>query len=121
MGKALLGALMIVGASTLGGLLGYGTYGYLKDKKRWSSWKAGAATGAIGGVAAAVLTLVGVGASEQTVGQLPSAGPRRDGSGMGLRRNFGRGGCVPPLGRGQIPSFGALVVNRLYGCSACGG
>lgn len=50
-GLLLAGALLI-GGSVLGGLLGYGIYGALRDKG-WSSWKAGATVGLIGGVTTA--------------------------------------------------------------------
>lgn len=45
----LMGAGIILLGSALAGTLGYGTYGYLKETKGMSSWKAGAATGTIGG------------------------------------------------------------------------
>jgi len=48
----LLAGALLVGGSVLGGLLGYGVYGALRDKG-WGPWKAGAMTGLIGGVTAA--------------------------------------------------------------------
>jgi len=38
-----------VGGSAVGGLLGYGIFGSLRDKG-WGPWKAGAATGLLGGL-----------------------------------------------------------------------
>lgn len=99
----IIGALLVIGASSLSGLLSLGTYGHFKDKKRWSSWKAGAASGAITGSLAAVAVLLGYGAGAALsgVGQLtPGRRPRR-----GVK--------------GYAGQFGALVVNKLYGCSAC--
>lgn len=31
---------------------------------------------------------------------MPRGIPKRDGSGMGMRLNMGRGGCNPPMNRG---------------------
>ena len=56
-GTALAG-LLLVGGSTVGGLLGYGIFGSLRDKG-WGPWKAGAATGLLGGLTTACV-LVGM-------------------------------------------------------------
>jgi hypothetical protein len=57
-----MGAFSVAGAATVflgsvaGGMLNYGTYGYLRDKG-WSTWKSGAAVGAISGGLAALAML----------------------------------------------------------------
>jgi len=102
------GSLMVVAASVLTGLLSFGTYGYLKKKKKWSSWKAGAATGAItGAISVAGLVLMGTAASASA------------GLGAVVARPL-----FPDVGlRTRYPSmykqFGAVVVNKLYGCNGC--
>ena len=104
------GPAMILGASVLTGLLSYGTYGYLKDKKKWSSWKAGAATGGITGALSVLgLYLMGAAAGEP-VAALGATGIHKTLPNVGLRKRF------PSMYR----QFGALVVNKLNGCSACG-
>jgi hypothetical protein len=50
------GAATILLGSIAGGMLNYGTYGYLRDKG-WSTWKSGAAVGAISGSLAALAML----------------------------------------------------------------
>ena len=54
-----LAALSIIGGSAVAGLLGYGLYGYYRDKGV-SSWKAGALTGAVGGVMSSIVVLSGI-------------------------------------------------------------
>jgi hypothetical protein len=49
----LAGAATIMLGSVAGGMLNYGTYGYLRDKG-WGTWKSGAAVGAISGGLAAL-------------------------------------------------------------------
>jgi hypothetical protein len=49
-------AATVVAASTISGMLGYGTYGYYRDKGM-STWKAGALTGLVAGAIGAVVML----------------------------------------------------------------
>ena len=53
-----LGFLTVVAGSALSSMVTLGTYGALRDKG-WSSWKAGAGTGAIGGVVGGLVVWVG--------------------------------------------------------------
>lgn len=101
---------MVVGASVLTGLLTYGTYGYLKDKKRMSSWKAGAITGAItGGVSLLGLIVMGqMGAGSPAAG-LGAVASRPLFPDVRLRQRY------PSM----YKQFGALVVNKLNGCGGC--
>jgi len=87
------GALVIMATATLSGLMSYGTYGYLKDKKKWSSWKAGAATGLIGGALASIAMLV-----------------------SGKKLATGNPLVKFPSTSQQL---GVLVLNRLSGCPGC--
>jgi len=96
---------MVIGASTISGLLGYGTYGYLKDKKKMSSWKAGAVTGAIGGLVGGLAVLIGV---TPGLGAVMVQPKKLQPASVATQ--------TPDLGS----QFGAIVMNRLYGCSACG-
>lgn len=100
MGERLLTGLWVLASSTIAGLLGYGTYGYFHDKKKMSSWKAGAATGAITGTAAMVLVLAG---------QYPGVGGLLGaiGTPRGLPRGYRR------------PGMGAVVLQQLRGCPSC--
>lgn len=50
----LLAGALLVGGSALGGLLGYGIYGSLRDRG-WGPWKAGAMTGLLGGATTAAV------------------------------------------------------------------
>ena len=50
--RTALAGLALVGGSAVGGLLGYGIFGALRDRG-WGPWKAGAATGFLGGLATA--------------------------------------------------------------------
>lgn len=50
--RTALSGLALVGGSAVGGLLGYGIFGALRDKG-WGPWKAGALTGLLGGLATA--------------------------------------------------------------------
>ena len=61
----------ILGGSIIGGLLGYGLFGHLRDKG-WGPWKAGATVGLLGGVGALIM-MHGVGAitGKQFLGRLP--------------------------------------------------
>jgi hypothetical protein len=49
-------AATVVLGSVAGGMLNYGTYGYLRDKG-WGTWKSGATVGAISGCLAALAIL----------------------------------------------------------------
>lgn len=72
-----MGRFSVVAAATVmlgsvaGGMLNYGTYGYLRDKG-WGTWKSGAAVGAIsGGLAAlAMLALPAIMPANYATGQL---------------------------------------------------
>ena len=100
--------LMLLGASVVSGLLTYGTYGYLTDKKKWSSWKAGAAIGAISG---------GLGLAAVLAGAYPTAGL---GALPGSRRpTQGYMRVLKSRNRSVPRQFGALVMERVAGCGTC--
>lgn len=66
--KAPLAYALLLGGSTIGGLLGYGLYGHLRDRG-WGPWKSGAAVGFFGGLGALImLTGVGMVTGRQFVG-----------------------------------------------------
>jgi hypothetical protein len=58
-GSMLLTSLALIAGGAVSGLLGYGTYGYYRDKGM-SSWKAGALTGAVGGALTAAVLAAGL-------------------------------------------------------------
>jgi hypothetical protein len=104
------GGLLLLGASVVSGLLTYGTYWHLTEKKKWSGWKAGAALGAISGGLALAAAVSGVYPGLQGVGALPpvrrmTPGHRR------LATSRAR--------QNMVNQFGALVLERVSGCSAC--
>lgn len=74
--KTLLANAAIVGGSAVGGLLGYGLFGALRDRG-WGPWKAGLATGVLGGVGA-LLMLHAVGAltGKRFIGRLGATSRR---------------------------------------------
>jgi len=45
----LLAGILLIAGGTIGGFLGYGIYGTLHDRG-WPSWKAGMASGFLGGI-----------------------------------------------------------------------
>jgi len=75
MGEKLMSVGIILAGGTLAGVLGYGVYGALRDRG-WSTWKAGAVTGLIGGGLGAGAMLLGnkVGVFSG-IGKLPRAYP----------------------------------------------
>lgn len=75
MKEDLINAAILIAGGTLAGLLGYGLYGHFRDRG-WSTWKAGAATGAIGGAAGATVAIAGKHMGLLSgIGQLPRAYP----------------------------------------------
>ena len=46
-----IGTGVIAVAGAISGLLSFGVYGWLRESKKWSTWKAGAVTGVLGGLA----------------------------------------------------------------------
>lgn len=76
MKDTLVNSAIILGAAALTGVLGFGVYGYLRDTKGYSTWKAGAVTGLIGGGIGIGTALLGkkVGAFSG-LGLLPRAYP----------------------------------------------
>jgi hypothetical protein len=57
--QAAVASVALLLGSTIGGLLGYGLYGWLRDR-RWGSWRAGALVGVVGGMGGlTILHLVG--------------------------------------------------------------
>ena len=72
--ETITSAAVILAGSTLAGVLGYGTYGYLRDKG-WSTWKAGAVTGLIGGGLGVAVALLGPKIGLSGIGKLPRAYP----------------------------------------------
>ena len=106
------GGLMLLGASVLSGLLSYGTYWHLTHKKKWSGWKAGATIGAVTGGLTLALAFAGLYPGMQGIGALP--GSRRMTPGYKrVMSSRARSGSIPR-------QFGALVLERVAGCSACG-
>lgn len=101
---------MLLGASVISGLLTYGTYGYLKDKKKMSSWGAGATVGAISGALGLVAVLTGVMPTTAGLGAFPSSQRKTPGY---MRALKSRNRSVPR-------QFGALVMDRVAGCGTCG-
>ena len=75
-----IAAAILIGTGAVGGLAYLGTYGHLKDKG-WGSWKAGAASGAIGGALSAVLLIAGSVATGQEM--LPMSAPKTSTAGLG--------------------------------------
>ena len=68
--KTWLANASIIGGSAVGGLLGYGLFGHLRDKG-WGPWKAGLATGIFGGLGAlAMMHAVGALTGKKFIGRL---------------------------------------------------
>lgn len=68
-------AAILVAGGAIGGLLGLGVYGHLRNKG-WSTWKAGAASGALGGALGATVGILGKRVGFLSgIGQLPRAYP----------------------------------------------
>ncbi|MHC4643881.1 MAG: hypothetical protein ACYTBJ_00165 [Planctomycetota bacterium] len=118
-GRGILSGLVLVGVSALTSMLSFGTYGYLREKKKYSSWKAGATTGLItGGIGLATAFVVSRFAPTQVapaagIGQLPYMTPasymKPVGPNVRLRERY------PAAYKG----LGMLVAERLSGCSSC--
>lgn len=71
---SVVAAATVMLGSVAGGMLNYGTYGYLRDKG-WGTWKSGAAVGAIsGGLAALAMLALPAIMPTDTTGQSPFAG-----------------------------------------------
>ena len=109
-------------SAALAGMVGLGTYGYLRDKKRWGTWKAGAGAGAIGvGVGAGLSLLTSYIAPAATAGL-----SMRRISGIEMRQLRGitmqRVGLLSANKISQAPFVVAgLTAERLgLGCSGCG-
>jgi len=115
------GAIPFIGAvvaAGIAGMIGLGSYGHLRQKKRWSTWKAGAGAGAIGvGVGAGLSMLMSMVPGGGTAGMgLVSMQPAR---GLQMRRIRGMG-LLQSQRIGQIPTVVAgLTAERLAGCASC--
>jgi hypothetical protein len=83
-------AATVVLGSVAGGMLNYGTYGYLRDKG-WGTWKSGAMVGAISGCIAGLAILV-----------MPSIVPQPNQTVMGLPF-FGRTTAPVRFARAALP------------------
>lgn len=57
--KAFTAKAALIGGSLIGGLVGYGLYGHLRDEG-WNTWAAGATVGLVGGIGGLLcLTAIG--------------------------------------------------------------
>jgi hypothetical protein len=104
MNKALIILGTVVGGA-LAGTLSYGTYGYLREKKKYSSWKAGAATGAIGGGLSVLALLVAGKLGTNSMGNLLINQP-------GLGR-------LPNIRLSDLPANIGYVAAEKLGCPTC--
>lgn len=96
--------------SVISSLVTFGTYGYL-TKKGWSSWKAGAAVGAIGGALALGTSLL----SSALIPSMPGIVAKQI---RGLSMQPMQGLTVTRVG--QLPTVVAgLTVDKLMGCTTC--
>ena len=101
-------------SAALAGMVGLGTYGYLRDKKRWGTWKAGMGAGALAmgvGAAASLATSYLKGTST---------------AGLSMRRigmiSANKIGLLTAKQVGAMPTVVAgLTAERLKGgCASCG-
>lgn len=114
------GAIGFVGAfvaAGIAGMVGLGSYGHLRTKKRWSTWKAGAGAGAIGaGVGAGVSLIMSFMPAGGTAGMgLVSMQPAR---GLSMRRIRGMG-LLTSQRIGQMPTVVAGLTAERLGCPGC--
>jgi hypothetical protein len=124
-------AVAIVSAG-LAGMVGLGTYSYLRDKKRWGGWKAGLGAGAIAAGVGAGLRL---GLSFIPTGATSGLGmiTMRDMHGIEMNRLRGiemqrlRGVVMNPVRGVTMNQIGAMpfvtagvTATRLSGVGCCG-
>lgn len=72
--ETITSAAIILAGSTLAGVVGFGLNGYLRNRG-WSTWKAGAATGLVGGGLGVAVALLGPKIGLAGIGKLPRAYP----------------------------------------------
>jgi len=105
-GVGVLGAIMILAASTVSGLLTYGVYGSLRDRK-WGPWKAGATTGAVSG-ALGVIAFFALGDRMAMMAK----------QNMGMIVSQKMGALTPARLPTHLKNTSALVMNQI-GCASC--
>lgn len=108
---SMIGSIVVVAGSTLAGLFGYGLYGYLREQKKFSTWGAGAATGALSGliVVAALYGQSKMGNSNQL---FPTASV---GSLMDTPIRQIRLKTIPRI----VQATAGYTIDRISGCTQC--
>jgi len=113
-----IGLMMGIGVligNVLGETLRLGTYGYLHDKKKWSSWKSGATVGLItGGLGLVTFGILGaVSGGMQNMMAASAAAPA-----LTPNSTAGLGAYVMQPLMNQT-GMGALVMQKVAGCAGC--